>query len=249
MVGPFYLSASHPGIAQSKTFIFTPMQEFVIIVAGGVGKRMGAPVPKQFLELDGKPIIMRTIDKFYTARPGIEIIISLSSDYFDLWQSLCGKYHFTTPHQLVAGGKERFHSVKAGLDSISGNKGVVGIHDAVRPLVSEKTIQTCFENTPEKGAVVPVTMVFDSIRKIDQNGNNAVNRLDYRIVQTPQCFDLKLIKSSFSSGYREEFTDDASVAESAGHKIHLVEGNRENIKVTTAEDLKIAEAFLNQRID
>ncbi|MFZ6051841.1 2-C-methyl-D-erythritol 4-phosphate cytidylyltransferase [Halocola ammonii] len=225
------------------------MQEYVIIVAGGVGKRMGAPLPKQFLELAGRPILMRTIDQFKGARPQINVIVSIHSDYIELWQSLCEKHQFTIDHTLVAGGKERFHSVKAGLDSISAEEGVVGVHDAVRPLVSEKTIQTCFDSASAKGAVVPVTMVFDSIRKVTDAGNKAVNRIDYRIVQTPQCFDLKLIKSAFNSGYREEFTDDASVAEAAGHDINLVEGNRENIKVTTSEDLKIAEAFLAQRTD
>lgn len=217
------------------------MQDFVIIVAGGLGKRMGTPLPKQFIEIGKKPILMRTIKRFSTARPDLKIIVSLHRDYFDHWESLCKDHRFEIPHQIVAGGANRFASVQAGLEHISESKGVVAIHDAVRPFVSVDTIKKCFESARSNGNAVPVIPVAESLRQLDGEKNKSVSRSNFRLVQTPQCFDISVIKEAYRQEFSEKFTDDASVLESTGQRINLVEGNRENIKITTATDLQFAE--------
>lgn len=218
---------------------------YAIIVAGGKGMRMGKDLPKQFLPIDGTPILMHTLQAFYDYDPSMTLIVVLPSDQQAYWSKLCGDYHFTIPHVVVKGGETRFHSVKNGLSCIKG-EGLVAVHDGVRPFVHCDTIDRCFAAAQESGAAVPVVEVVDSLRKVEDEESNAVSRREYRIVQTPQVFDISLLKEAYKQPYTVDFTDDASVVEAYGRKISLVEGNRENIKITSPFDLIIAEAFLNK---
>ena len=218
---------------------------YAIIVAGGKGMRMGKDLPKQFLPIDGTPILMHTLQAFYDYDPSLTLIVVLPSDQQAYWSKLCGDYHFTIPHVVVKGGETRFHSVKNGLSCIKG-EGLVAVHDGVRPFVHCDTIDRCFAAAQESGAAVPVVEVVDSLRKVEDAESKAVSRRDYRIVQTPQVFDISLLKEAYKQPYTVDFTDDASVVEAYGRKISLVEGNRENIKITSPFDLVIAEAFLNK---
>lgn len=218
---------------------------YAIIVAGGKGMRMGKDLPKQFLPIDGTPILMHTLQAFYDYDPSMTLIVVLPSDQQAYWSNLCGDYHFTIPHVVVKGGETRFHSVKNGLSCIKG-EGLVAVHDGVRPFVHCDTIDRCFAAAQESGAAVPVVEVVDSLRKVEDEESNAVSRREYRIVQTPQVFDISLLKEAYKQPYTIDFTDDASVVEAYGRKISLVEGNRENIKITSPFDLVIAEAFLNK---
>jgi 2-C-methyl-D-erythritol 4-phosphate cytidylyltransferase len=223
------------------------MHKYVLIVAGGKGERMGAEVPKQFLELAGKPILMHTLEKFSSTFPSIEILLALPENQIDFWKELCYKYEFTNvPHQIVIGGETRFHSVQNALALVK-EKSIVAIHDGVRPLVSSQTILTCFNEAEKMGNAVPVVPVFESLRYIIGNKkNNAVKRSCYRLVQTPQCFTSDLILKAYQQEFDANFTDDASVVEKLGEDIHLVAGNKENIKITTTEDLITAEALIIQ---
>ena len=218
------------------------MQKSVIIVAGGLGTRMNAEIPKQFLEILGKPIVMHTIEKFYLFDNSIHIILVLPKQHVLLWNKLIEQYHFNIPIQLVNGGKTRFDSVKNGLELIK--NGVVAIHDAVRPLASVSTIKRAFDTAILKGNAIPSISINDSLRILDNYGNKPLNRNLVRIIQTPQCFDVALIKKAYLQAYNISFTDDASVLEKLGEKINLVEGNPENIKITNPIDLKIAEALV-----
>lgn len=222
------------------------MHNYAIIVAGGKGERMGATTPKQFLELSGKPILMHTLEKFQQTVPSIKIILALPENQFDFWEELCYKHKFvTTPHQIVKGGETRFHSVENALKLVK-EEGVVAIHDGVRPLVSEATIKRCFIEAESKGNAVPVMDVVDSIRHFSKQSkkSEAVSRSCYKIVQTPQCFSSELILKAYEQEFDKLFTDDATVVEKLDVAINLVEGNKENIKITTEEDLLIAEAFI-----
>ena len=219
------------------------MKKFVIIVAGGSGSRMGTELPKQFLKLGGKPVLMHTIQLFFDFDPESEIILVLPMAQQDVWADLCIKHSFLLPHQIVHGGETRFHSVLNGLKLIHG-EGIVFIHDGVRPLVSKETLARCFETAQKKGNAIPVLPVNESLRKIQGLHNISVDRSIYFSVQTPQTFRSELIKKSFLQPYEQGFTDDASVVEKAGFSINMVEGNRENIKITTPTDLTIAEALL-----
>ena len=218
------------------------MQKSVIIVAGGLGTRMNSVIPKQFLEIFGKPILFHTIEKFYSFDPTINIIIVLPQEHIIRWHKLVEKINFTIPLIIVKGGKTRFDSVKNGLAMLE--NGIVAIHDAVRPLVSTATIKTAFDAAIINGNAIPSISVNDSLRIIDINGNKPLDRTQVRIIQTPQCFEVGMIQKAYLQKYDKNFTDDASVVEKSGIKIHLVEGNPENIKITNAFDLKIAEAFL-----
>jgi 2-C-methyl-D-erythritol 4-phosphate cytidylyltransferase len=217
---------------------------YVIIVAGGRGTRMNNAIPKQFIELKGKPVLMHTIEKFTSAIPEINIIIVLAKQLNDEWKLLCEKHNFTTPHILTDGGETRFHSVKNGLALVPENN-IVGVHDAARPLVSKQTIITAFETAALKGNASPAMPMNESMREVNNDINNAVDRNKYYIVQTPQCFQSTLLKKAFLQSYCSAFTDDASVLEAMGEKINLIVGNRENIKITTPQDLIIAEALMN----
>jgi 2-C-methyl-D-erythritol 4-phosphate cytidylyltransferase len=222
------------------------MKKFVLIVAGGSGQRMGAELPKQFLELCGKPILMHTLQRFFKFDPQAELILVLPESQQQLWQALCIKHSFTIPHQVVSGGATRFHSVKNGLQLIQ-QEGLVMIHDGVRPLVSEDTLKRCCQIALQKGNAIPVLPVNESLRMIKGQENVAVDRSIYFSVQTPQTFLSGQILKAFEQPYESTFTDDASVAERAGYAIHMVEGNTANIKITTPTDLVIAEALLKER--
>ena len=247
--------------------------DYVIIVAGGKGLRMGSDIPKQFLPIGGKPVLMRTLERFREYSPTLQIILVLPKAQQDYWRKLCKEYAFPLPqqeedrggaYQLADGGETRFHSVQHGLALIPDDaKGVVGVHDGVRPFPSIDVIRNCYETARTTKAVIPVIPVVETVRKITQKdclphsdlqvgapslmcnfASVTVPRSDYRLVQTPQCFDIQLLKAANRRPYNDGFTDDASVVEAFGFDVTLVEGNRENIKITTPFDLKIAESLV-----
>jgi len=219
------------------------MKKFALIVAGGKGSRMNSPVPKQFLEIAGKPILMWTIEQFLEFDAETEIVLVLPEDQFATWNRLCEQHRFLRPVTLAQGGVTRFQSVKNGLDKIEGD-GIVFIHDGVRPLVSGETLERCWQTAKEKGNALPVSPVVESIREIIVAGSRHVNRDQYLLVQTPQTFRLEIIKQAYQQPGHNLFTDDASVYEAWGGKINLVAGNPENIKITTSVDLLIADTLL-----
>ena len=225
--------------------------DYVIIVAGGKGLRMGNDIPKQFLPIGGKPILMRTLERFREYSPTLQIILVLPKAQQDYWQQLCKEYAFDVEYILADGGETRFHSVQNGLAKIPNNaEGVVGVHDGVRPFPSIEVIRNCYETARTAKAVIPVIPVVETLRKITQKepsllcNSVTVPRDEYRLVQTPQTFDIQLLKAANRQPYNDNFTDDASVVEAFGFDITLVEGNRENIKITTPYDLKIAEVLI-----
>ncbi|MGB4292045.1 MAG: 2-C-methyl-D-erythritol 4-phosphate cytidylyltransferase [Bacteroidales bacterium] len=219
------------------------MDLYALIVAGGSGKRMGIDTPKQFLELAGKPVLMHTIERFRKFNSSIEIITVLPENQLRFWNELLKKYSFDIPHTLVKGGKHRFISVKNGLEFVNG-PGLVAIHDGVRPLVSRETLKRCFEAAEKYGNAIPVISPSESIRIVTDEGTEPINRAKIKIVQTPQVFDIDTIKNAYKQDYDPCFLDDATVLEKTGVKINLVEGNRENIKITNPEDLFIAQTLL-----
>ena len=219
--------------------------DYIIIVAGGKGLRMGSDIPKQFLPIGGKPVLMRTLERFRQYSPTLQIILVLPKAQQDYWQKLCQEYAFDIDYQLADGGETRFHSVQNGLAKIPDNaQGVVGVHDGVRPFPSIDVIRNCYETAREKKAVIPVIPVVETVRHLKGDTSVTVPRNDYRLVQTPQTFDIQLLKAANRQPYNDGFTDDASVVEAFGFNITLVEGNRENIKITTPYDLKIAEVLI-----
>ncbi|MDT8393719.1 MAG: 2-C-methyl-D-erythritol 4-phosphate cytidylyltransferase [Bacteroidales bacterium] len=221
-------------------------QKYVIITAGGRGSRMGAAIPKQFLILNGLPVIMHSINAFLDHSADIKVIVALPQEYFNTWKTLCSEYDFKANHQLCAGGETRFQSVKNGL-SLVDNEGIVAVHDAVRPLVSPALIKKCFIETSEKGNAVPVVHLKDSVREVNANDNKPIQRERLRLVQTPQVFMAGILKKAYQQENNIAFTDDASVAESQGVKINLIEGDDKNIKITTPDDLIIAEALMKEK--
>jgi 2-C-methyl-D-erythritol 4-phosphate cytidylyltransferase len=218
------------------------MKLYAVIVAGGSGKRMGAEMPKQYLEISGRPVLMHTLERFKAFSDSIEIIAVLPENQLRFWSDLQKKYSFTVPHTLVKGGRARFFSVRNGLKFVE--DGLVAIHDGVRPFVSIDTIRRCFDTAEKLGNAIPVIPPSDALRMVSEQGSMPVNRLLVRQVQTPQVFHSALIKSAYQQDYLPEFTDDATVLEKTGVKINLVDGNRENIKITTPEDLIISAALL-----
>lgn len=221
------------------------MNKTAIIVAGGSGHRMGINTPKQFLLLNDLPILMHTIKAFYKTDKSINIILALPEDNFHYWEELCAEYNFDIPHSLSKGGKTRYHTVKNALSLIE-EEAIIAIHDGVRPLVSNKCINNCFNTANELGNAVPVIDLVDSIRKVVNENNKSVVRSNYKLVQTPQVFNSKILIDAYKQEYKNSFTDDASVVENLGYKINLVEGNKENIKITTKTDLLIANALINK---
>lgn len=218
--------------------------DYVIIVAGGKGLRMGSDIPKQFLPIGGKPVLMRTIERFKEYAEDLQIILVLPEAQQDYWQALCQKYGFRVKYQLANGGQTRFHSVQSGLSLIPDDaEGVVGVHDGVRPFPDVEVIRRCFDTARTAKAVIPVIPVVETVRHISGEASETVPRDRYRLVQTPQTFDIQLLKAANSQPYNDGFTDDASVVESYGHTITLVEGNRDNIKITTPYDIIVAEAL------
>jgi 2-C-methyl-D-erythritol 4-phosphate cytidylyltransferase len=219
--------------------------DYIIIVAGGKGLRMGSDIPKQFLPIGGKPVLMRTLERFREYSADLQIILVLPEAQQAYWQELCGKYDFKVKYQLANGGQTRFHSVQNGLALVPDDaEGVVGVHDGVRPFPSIEVIKNCYETARTAKAVIPVIPVVETVRHLEGDSSVTVPRGDYRLVQTPQTFDIQLLKAANRQPYNDGFTDDASVVESYGHAITLVEGNRENIKITTPYDLKIAEVLI-----
>ena len=275
--------------------------DYVIIVAGGKGLRMGGEIPKQFLPIGGKPVLMRTLERFREYSEALQIILVLPEAQQDYWKELCKEYDFEVGYLLANGGQTRFHSVQNGLALVPDDaEGVVGVHDGVRPFPSIEVIRNCYETARTAKAVIPVIPVVETLRKIFSNGQNGLTRTiyseakesetvrevrgnnfsngqngltqtiyseakesetvrevrgkkesetvprdEYRLVQTPQTFDIQLLKAANRQPYNDGFTDDASVVESYGHPITLVDGNRENIKITTPYDLVVAEAILH----
>lgn len=218
---------------------------FVIIVAGGKGLRMGADLPKQFLPIGGKPVLMHTLEAFHKADAAMRLILVLPQSQQTYWKSLCEEYAFSIPHQVADGGETRFHSVKNGLALVD-EAGLVGVHDGVRPFASIEVIRRCYAEAARYKAVVPVIDVVETIRMVQGDDSQTVDRNLYKLGQTPQVFDVALLKQAYHQSYIPGFTDDASVVEAYGEKIHLTEGNRENIKITTPFDLKIAETILQK---
>lgn len=220
------------------------MKLYAVIVAGGSGKRMGAGTPKQFLELGGRPLLMHTIERFKSFDDTIEIITVLPENQIRHWMELQTRYKFTVPQTMVKGGPTRFHSVKNGLEFVEAPS-LVAIHDGVRPFVSIDTIKRCFDAAVRLGNAIPVIPPSDTLRLMTDDVSTPLNRLHVRLVQTPQVFNSEILKNAYTQEYSPEFTDDATVVEKTGVKINLVEGNRENIKITNPEDMLISNAFLN----
>lgn len=221
-------------------------KEYAIIVAGGKGTRIKSSLPKQFLELAGSPILMHTLNAFYRYSTAIEVILVLPEDDFDTWSELCQKHRFDRPYRLQKGGDTRFQSVRNGLALIEGD-GLVAIHDGVRPLISSDIIGASFRLAAVHQSAVAAVRLKDSIRMTDQDGTRAMDRSLFRLIQTPQTFDVATIRKAYEIREEVSLTDDASVAEKAGIRISLFEGSYENIKITTPEDLTVAEALLNAR--
>lgn len=217
----------------------------VIIVAGGSGKRMQSALPKQFMMLGGLPVVARTINTFSEALPGAEIVVVLPEEHIPLWRNLAARFDIAV-HRCIAGGKERFHSVKNGLDALSEEVEYVAVHDGVRALATKKMILRVQLAAEERGAAIPVTEVVDSYRRVDGSESYIVPRSELRIVQTPQTFSATLLRRAYEQPFSDKFTDDASVVEALGAKITLVEGERRNIKLTTPEDMAIAERLLEE---
>lgn len=223
------------------------MKRYVIIVAGGSGSRMNSSVPKQFLLLNGLPVLMHTLKAFYAYDKTIQIILSLPSAELARWALLCQSHDFTIAHKVVNGGATRFDSVLNGINAIEEDGGTVAIHDGVRPLVSSRVIGEAYSVAEQMGSAVASVPLKDSIRKILSDGfTKHQDRASYVLVQTPQTFDLAILKRAYSKGYQEQFTDDAAVYEAAGEQVTLVDGDYNNIKITTPEDLLIAESLMKR---
>lgn len=214
----------------------------VIITAGGIGKRMGANIPKQFMLLNERPLLMYTIQKFYEFDPNCQLILTLPEDWMSYWEELLQEYDFRIPHRIISGGKERYDSIKNALEFCNGD--YILVHDGVRPLVSLETIQNCIDGLMVHKAVIPVLPVKESLRKIEGDGTKAVNRDAYIIVQTPQCFESGVLRTAYQQDFHAGITDDATLVEQLGQRVHTVEGNEENIKVTTKADLIFSELML-----
>lgn len=218
------------------------LKRYAVIVAGGTGSRMNADLPKQFLILAGKPVLMHSIEKFHTCNA--EVIVVLHADYSEQWKQLCLDFKFNVEHQVTNGGTTRSQSVANGLQLATDKNVVVAIHDAARPMVSTTLINSLFEQAESKSNAIPVLKIAESIRRITATGNEIANRDEYVMIQTPQCFLLDKLLVAYTQQQGKSFTDDASLFESCGHKINLMEGERNNFKITVAEDLAIAEALI-----
>lgn len=221
--------------------------DYFIVVAGGKGLRMGGDIPKQFQLMGGRPLLMYTLERLHQALPEATLILVLPAQQQAYWRQLCGEYAFSCPHQLVAGGETRFHSVQNGLAKVPADAdGVVGVHDGVRPFVGVEVVRSCMEKARELGAVIPVIPVVETLRQLTPKGGSVTqDRNEFRLVQTPQAFRVSVLKQAYQQPYVPTFTDDASVVESLGLPVCLVEGNRENIKITTPFDKLVGEMLVN----
>lgn len=213
-----------------------------IVTAGGIGKRMGNEIPKQFIEINGRPILMHTLEKLHSFNAKAQFILTLPGDWFDYWNDLRKRHDFNIHVEVVEGGKERFHSIKNALRFASGD--IIAIHDGVRPLVSTETLERLLNRVSKFNAVIPVIGIKESVRVLRESQSEIMNRDSIKIVQTPQVFTKELIHQAYQIDFSDDFTDDASVVERFGFTIDLVQGNEENIKITTPLDLKLAEYFL-----
>ncbi len=226
----------------------TNLSEYAILVAGGAGSRMQSTLPKQFISIGGQPVLMHTIRRFYTYNPQIELVVVLPPDQTETWQQLCREHAFNLPHQVVTGGATRFASVKNGLAAITAVRGIVAVHDGVRPFVPVNILRQAFAAAAKTNNAVVAVPLKESIREITATGNAARDRSQYRLIQTPQCFEISLLRRAYELPEEMTFTDDASVVEKLGEQIYLVDGAYENIKITTPEDLIWAEAFLKRSV-
>ncbi len=221
------------------------MHRTIIIVAGGAGTRMGGQIPKQFLELKGRPVLMRTMEKFHAFDNEMEIILVLPLDNVPQWDKLCIRHEFFIKHHVAFGGKTRFHSVKSGMSQVLPGS-LTGIHDGVRPLVSTSTIRRCYETAEMEGNAIPSLHSGESVRYVKNGKNHFVARQDIKLIQTPQVFQWKQVRNAYDQEYSDRFTDDATTVESLGFPVNLVAGNPENIKITTPFDMKIAEVLIGE---
>ncbi len=222
------------------------MERHLLIAAGGKGERMQSSQQKQFMELGGKPLLLHALNAFFQYDPNIHFTVILPGIHHNIWKDICQEYNCQIRHQLIEGGPTRFHSVKNGLKSVP-NNAVVAIHDAARPLVSQNLIDRLFNFAQKFGNAIPVTEVCDSLRMVDHAMNRSLPRQQVRLVQTPQCFLSSSIKKAYNTSYKNTFTDDASVLEANGERLYLVDGERENIKITTSTDLVVAESIFQYR--
>jgi 2-C-methyl-D-erythritol 4-phosphate cytidylyltransferase len=220
------------------------MQRYAIIVAAGTGSRMNSGLPKQFLLLAGKPVLYYSLKAFFENDTSTIQVVVLAKQEVTFWKEMCQKHKIQIPHQIVIGGNTRNESVRNGLNFLSG-EGIVAIHDGARPFVNNEIIENCFLSAEKNGSGVACVKVKDSVRLVKESGNSALERDSLRLMQTPQTFQLSLIKKAFERLGDSNSTDDATVAEKAGHEIHLVEGSYQNLKITTPEDLILASALLN----
>jgi 2-C-methyl-D-erythritol 4-phosphate cytidylyltransferase len=220
------------------------MKKSVIITAGGLGKRMGSDLPKQFLVLGGKPVLIHTLELFFKYDPKIEIILTLPNDWRGYWETVIDKYFCRVPHIVVNGGKERYHSIQNALNRCSGS--FIAVHDGVRPFVSIETLDRCFSALNQHEAVVPVLKLKESLRQTNETLTNAVDRSNYCLVHTPQCFQAEILRKAYEQDYNARVTDDACLVEELGYKIQLVESNEENLKLTTPFDFLIAETIFQR---
>lgn len=218
----------------------------VIIVAGGVGQRMGATIPKQFMMLGQEPVLARTINLFSEALPKAELVVVLPEEHIALWRNIAARFD-VAPHKIASGGKERFDSVKSGLAALSDEVETIAVHDAVRPLATKKLIIRLALAAEDAQAVIPVVAPHDSIRQVEGERSYIVDRSQLRMVQTPQFFQAEVLRRAYEQSFSPLFTDDASVVEAAGGEVTLIEGEVQNIKITTPIDLTIAEAILAER--
>lgn len=207
-----------------------------------MGRRMESSLPKQFMLIHEKPVLMYTIEQFYQFDPKMEIILTLPKEWFTYWETLMAEFDFHIPHRIVEGGKERYNSIKNALKCCAGD--IIAVHDGVRPLVNTATIKDCLRTAREKGAAVPMVPIVESIRQVSGENSTALDRVNYRKVQTPQCFQREILLEAYEQDFHPSITDDASLVEQAGYKIEAVQGNVENIKITTQSDLKYAGMFL-----
>ena len=214
----------------------------VIITAGGIGKRMGGDLPKQFIPLSGKPILLRTLECFYQIDANFELIVTLPCEWHEYWQNLVREFDSSIPHTLVPGGEERFYSIKNALESCSGD--FILVHDGVRPFVAKETVLACLDALNTCEAVIPVLAIKESVRELHGSTSRAVDRTNFLLVQTPQCFSTDVLRNAYQLNYHSGITDDATLVESLGIDIQLIQGNEDNMKITTQKDLIIAEAIL-----
>ncbi|TFF35997.1 2-C-methyl-D-erythritol 4-phosphate cytidylyltransferase [Mucilaginibacter psychrotolerans] len=220
---------------------------YAVIVAGGSGTRMQSVLPKQFIELNGKPVLMHTLEAFAGSTLQPQLVVVLHASYHELWKELCAVHNFAIIHTLIAGGETRFHSVKNAIDQITDKNVLIAVHDAVRPLISPAVIDEAYNCAEAQGSAVVAVKSRDSVRQLRGDTSQSLNRDDIYLVQTPQTFRSALLREAYQQPFDPKFTDDASVVEQLGFEIQLIEGNYSNIKITFPDDIAIAETLINKK--